>query len=367
VNILKKSSSFTQPEVMYAVVLVMEFTILLLLIIPFDAAYIAVFLFVLFSLLLRWRVSLSSASMVIDALVVSISAFLVPEAALFLFVYVLYFAYHEHYFLLLIPFTISLLLLESGHIILPIQAALAGFLLSRWRSENRRLHEENDKLRQRAYRMEQTELKLLTDHREIDRLSRLNERQEIAQKLHDNLGHEITASNLLVKAGRELLKREEYDKTLSTLDMAKHRLDSAASKLQTAVSQIEPSDETGIETVLNLFRQFIYPVDVSIDGNMSRVPVFGQQLLHIVVQEALTNIARHAEPSYVKVHLNNTGRLLRMSVENDGVTPEHGNTGGANGLRYMRRRIEAVNGSLTIQKTSGRFKIIVLIPGVSHE
>jgi signal transduction histidine kinase len=56
-----------------------------------------------------------------------------------------------------------------------------------------------------------------------------------------------------------------------------------------------------------------------------------------------------------------------MSVENDGVTPEHGNTGGGNGLRYMRRRIEAVNGSLTIQKTSGRFKIIVLIPGVSHE
>lgn len=78
------------------------------------------------------------------------------------------------------------------------------------------------------------------------------------------------------------------------------------------------------------------------------------------VKEALTNITKHALPKMINVSLEVTEYIVRIIVENDGVIDKNGKMDG-NGLRYMRNRLEAVNGSLSIQKKD-TFKLIITIP-----
>jgi signal transduction histidine kinase len=362
---VKLNNQIVRPKDVYVIILFVQYSMLLILIFPQDAVYIAVFLIFALSMVIRWRADIRPAYMALDTVIFCIAALIEPTFLLFLFIHTLYFIYHGR-LLLAVPATlISLVFLESAYKILPVQAALLGLILLAWKQESHKLYAVNDDLRQKLYRMEQTELKLLSDTQQSERLSRLSERQNLAEKLHDHLGHELTAAHLLVKVVSQLMRKGDYERSEQSLKDAETRLEGALSGLQKAVSQIEPTQDSGVQSVLDLFDQFIYPIELSTTGDFSHIPVFQQQLLFMSVQEGLTNIARHAEPEHITVTLMCTEQILKMSISNDGIKMNDEQRSG-NGLRYMRKRIEAVHGSLSIQQHQGQFTLIVIIPGVYH-
>jgi signal transduction histidine kinase len=70
------------------------------------------------------------------------------------------------------------------------------------------------------------------------------------------------------------------------------------------------------------------------------------------VSEALTNVAKHAQASLVRVHLAEEESMLRLSIDDDGVggaQPGHGT-----GLIGLRDRIEALGGRIEIASPSGK-------------
>jgi len=82
-------------------------------------------------------------------------------------------------------------------------------------------------------------------------------------------------------------------------------------------------------------------------------------MLSSVLKEALTNAQKHATPSAIEVALQVNNHVVKLTIKNDGIHPVDNKAG--SGLKYMRKKIEALNGHLTIQK-SFYFTLICVLP-----
>jgi signal transduction histidine kinase len=75
------------------------------------------------------------------------------------------------------------------------------------------------------------------------------------------------------------------------------------------------------------------------------------------VQEALTNVVRHAQATQVQVSIRLADNTLHLTVQDDGIGISDGQGGGhpnSHGLKIMRERAEAFGGSVIIKPASGR-------------
>jgi signal transduction histidine kinase len=99
---------------------------------------------------------------------------------------------------------------------------------------------------------------------------------------------------------------------------------------------------------------------------LSLAPLVEVQLIR-VVQEALSNVRKHARAARAGVRLERVGEFARLTIEDDGqgFDPTHVARGQwpRFGLQSMRERVESVGGSFTIESTPGQgTKVTVQIP-----
>lgn len=353
---------YFSPVNVYNVVMCMQFILLFILILPkASSTLLLVYLYVTASILLRWRIQIPPRYMLLDCSIVCIASLLDPSIAFCISVYIFYFAWHNKVLYAALPTILSLYVLDNLFRILPVQALMLGMLLYYWNKEISVVYVENDLLRQKLYRMEQTELQLLLDYKNTERISQLKERQRLAEQLHDNLGHELTAAHLSIKAVGTLLDREENIKARIAQEKAEERLNSALQQLKKAVHRLEPEGNTDVDSINNLFKQSIYPVDYVQKGLLSDIQPYQIELLHTAVKEALTNISKHSVPNRVAACLEGTENIIKVSIENDGIKTDLQQRSGQ-GLRYMRKRVEAVQGSLSNSIIDNVFRIIIILP-----
>jgi signal transduction histidine kinase len=325
-----------------------------------DPPLLLVFLLVVFSLMLRWRFSIGTAWMLIDAFLLALCSLSLPAAMILLSLYLFYFASHRN-LLFCIPFAVYLAVALQGlELLIPLFSLLLGALVGVWELERMQLRKEADDYRLRSHHLEAETEHLLLDYADAQHLSRLQEREQIAQTLHDSLGHELTAAHLCVKALDMLLEKEDIGKAKVSREQIEQRLSSALTQLKLAVRQLEPDEKQVEQSLVKLFEDFVYPVQYTIRGDVALVPPALQQVLHSAIKEALTNVAKHAKPTKVNASLDCNNTLLQLVMENDGVM-EQKTIGTGNGLRYLRRRVERLGGSMSIQKGL-QFKLLITIP-----
>jgi signal transduction histidine kinase len=88
------------------------------------------------------------------------------------------------------------------------------------------------------------------------------------------------------------------------------------------------------------------PVHVTVSGQPQDLPVEVDQAGYRVLQEALTNVARHAGPASARIHVEYAAAQLTVSVTDDGeASPVRPVTPGV-GLRGMRERVTGLGGTL---------------------
>ncbi len=333
---------------------------LLMLLEKLDVPLMVVFLLVLFSLLLRWRFSLNLHSFLFDASLLVVVSLFQQDATLLLALYIYSFATGMQ-LLSLAPFLVyTLIKLPFPLVFFPILGLLLGLLMAFWRKESDTIRQEADELRLKVYRLQEEEEHLLLDYQDAQQLSRLEERNHIAQILHDSLGHELTAAHLTLKAMGSLLMRGEVEKAQDSQAKALDRLERSLDQLKLAVRQLRSDDEPANQRLNQLFEQFSYPVDVHLSGDVELLDPAVQQVLYSAVKEALTNVAKHARPTMVKAQISITAASTRLMLENDGLFDQKSSDSG-NGLRYMRRRVEALGGSVAIQRDR-TFRLLVTLP-----
>jgi signal transduction histidine kinase len=332
---------------------------LLLLFEKLDVPLMLVFLLVLFSLLLRWRFALNPRFFLIDAAVLVVVSYFQQDAVLLLGLYIFSFASRMQ-LVALTPFlAYAQIKLPLPLALFPVLGLLLGLIMALWRKESDTVRQEADELRLKVHRLQEEE-HLLLDYQDAQQLSRLEERNHIARILHDSLGHELTAAHLTLKALGSLLQRNEVEKALDSQAKALVRLENSLDQLKLAVRQLQRDDDTANQRFRQLFEQFNYPVDLHQSGDIEVLDPAVQQVLYSAVKEALTNIAKHAKPAMVRAQLAITGTTTRLVLENDGLFDQKNDETG-NGLRYMRRRVEALGGSVAIQRDE-TFRLLITLP-----
>ena len=201
-------------------------------------------------------------------------------------------------------------------------------------------------------RMEQEREQLL--HRIVS--GQEEERQRIARELHDELGQHLTA----LKIGLETLQpphegAKQLTRIVAEIDRSVDRL----------TLELRPPalDDVGLYGAIgSLIEQFTASSGLHVDVHSTgedgaRLPENVETTLYRVLQEALTNVWRHAAATKVSVLLKRSPEQVQLIVEDDGrgFVPGDGDDvrRGQFGLLGMRERVALIGGSFNIESTPG--------------
>ncbi|OPA73394.1 hypothetical protein BVG16_29120 [Paenibacillus selenitireducens] len=252
---------------------------------------------------------------------------------------------------------------ESDNTILLYSVVHAGIYLLFWGVRTKRLaaiasKQHYEQLQNMHLQLAQTHEALQQTHKELEeatvqslRYAVLEERTRIARDLHDSIGHGLTSVIVQLQALPYMIQSNEADaeRTLGTvLEVARGCLQD----VRLVVHHMAVDDSSlGVVALRSLIQQIREHSNLQIDFSMS--PSNGQlryeiaEILYRILQEALTNVLRHAGASHVGVELIEREENMLLVVKDDGRYTEETTLTPGFGLSGVQARCESVGGSFT--------------------
>jgi signal transduction histidine kinase len=188
------------------------------------------------------------------------------------------------------------------------------------------------------------------------------ERKRIALELHDQTGQPLTSLIITLGVLAEATSMREVKAHVQDLRSLASRI---LQDVHDLALELRPSvlDDLGLLAALRHLHKeyqdrFRLPVDFQVLGlDGERLPSEVEIALYRIVQEALTNVARHAEAHSISVLLEKRGALLKLIVEDDGhgfdvISTMSTHSRKRLGLYGMRERASLLGGTLTIESSS---------------
>ncbi|HEY3205727.1 MAG TPA: sensor histidine kinase [Gaiellaceae bacterium] len=236
---------------------------------------------------------------------------------------------------------------------------LAGMLL---RSRERHA----DELRRRASDLER-------DREERARVAIEEERARIARELHDVVGHAVGVMTVQAGAARLLVDRDPeraWQSMLAVEEAGRQALAEMRRMLAVLRADGKPNEfgpQPGLadlEQLVMQVRDAGLPVEITVEGEPSRLPPGLDLAAYRIVQEALTNVRKHAGDARTLVHLRYERDGLDLAVENEGALLRGGaESESGHGLIGMRERAGLYGGELTAgPRPEGGFAVRVHLP-----
>jgi signal transduction histidine kinase len=185
------------------------------------------------------------------------------------------------------------------------------------------------------------------------------ERKRLSRELHDQVGQMLTALRMEVGRGHQAESKALIDTMVATVrDLS---------------MGLRPSmlDDIGLGPALQWLardhaRRFDCPVNVELSGDLDALPESHRTCTYRVVQEALTNCARHAQARRIDVALHGTPGQLRLQIKDDGVgMPARPLAAPGLGLFGIEERVRELGGRLQLYSQPGQgtsLKIEMPIP-----
>jgi len=205
--------------------------------------------------------------------------------------------------------------------------------------------------------------RLLATRSLLGETARDQERLRLSRELHDVAGHKLTALKLNL---RGLARRLDED-AAKEVDRATGLADELLQDLRSVVRHLRETEGIDLaESLREVARPFPRPrLELHLDEH-ARIPRAEQaETMLRVVQESLTNAARHGPAEILRVHLERKADRLILSVEDDGRLGIEVRPG--NGLTGMRERLAELGGSLEISKSKmGGLKLAACVPLELH-
>ena len=191
------------------------------------------------------------------------------------------------------------------------------------------------------------------------------ERARVARELHDELGQTLTGVLLLTDEAT----RAADERAPAAFEEAREAARSAIEEVRRIVRDLRPEalDDLGLTTALAaLGRSFEQQSGVGLEPRLPAdlPPLSPEQELVVyrIAQEALTNVARHADADRAEVALESEDGELRLTIRDDGrglagPPPMNG------GIRGMRERALLVRGTLSVESDeAGGTEVRLLLP-----
>jgi len=200
--------------------------------------------------------------------------------------------------------------------------------------------------------------------------SQEQERKALSRELHDEIGQLLTA--LRMELGNLERGRAAQMEADPHLDQAKKLAESTLRTTRDIAMGLRPAmlDVLGLGPALEwqvreFSRRYHTPVRLEVDGDLREIPDPHRTYLYRIVQEGLTNCARHAQAKNIHVKLEDAGGQLAVLVEDDGVgfDQQAGSVSYGLGLLGMTERVRELCGRMSIQSEPGKgTRIEVVLP-----
>ena len=221
----------------------------------------------------------------------------------------------------------------------------AAFLGENARSRRQYIAE----VEQRAYEAERT--------REEEARRRVDEeRLRIAREVHDVVAHSLSivavqaaAADALVEGDPERA-HESIAHIRTTAKQALSELRSMLGVLRTGEdAPLAPAaDLTRLSALVAQVREAGVEVALNVEGDLAGVPAVASVSAFRIVQEALTNVVRHAHADTAVVHVAVNGSRVVLDILDEGAGATNADLARGHGLRGMHERAEALGGTLTV-------------------
>jgi len=206
-------------------------------------------------------------------------------------------------------------------------------------------------------------------------LLRLNERLEeearrIAHALHDEAGQFLACVHIAL----EEFARDLPPASRAHLQEVKGLLDEIEEQLRSLSHELRPTilDDLGLLPALEFLADRVSKragLSIAVGGPRDgRLPFVIETALYRIVQESLTNVSKHAQATRVRVQIRREPRMIRCSIEDDGIgfdVPAVLGRKGERGLGLVgiRERVEALGGTLEVKSQPGQgTELSIMIP-----
>jgi PAS domain S-box-containing protein len=193
------------------------------------------------------------------------------------------------------------------------------------------------------------------------------ERQRLTQNLHDAVNQSLFSAGLIAEVLPRLWERDQ-EAARKSLEDLRRLTRGAQAEMRTLLAESRPAflNEAELGDLLRLLGNVLsgrmnIPVTVNVSG-AGRLPAEVQVTLYRLCQEALNNIARHAEASQVEINLQHETGGVELHIRDNGrgFDPGRPPPAGHYGLSMMRERAEAVEAVVKIISQPGQGTDIVI-------
>jgi signal transduction histidine kinase len=213
--------------------------------------------------------------------------------------------------------------------------------------------------------------------------TREEERRRLRRDLHDGIGPTLTGLALQLNAVRKLIRGKPADAE-ETLERLERRTEETLAEMRRLIYGLRPPALDDLGLIPSIYQQaqsqgmVELPVGIRTDERLENGPVFSMEApnelpplpaaaevaCYRIVQEALTNVARHAHATSCRVRLSvdRDAGMLEVELTDDGVgMPEHRVAGV--GLSSMRERAEELGGTLAVEPgPQGGTRVLARLP-----
>ncbi len=189
------------------------------------------------------------------------------------------------------------------------------------------------------------------------------ERERIARDLHDTVAHALSVVAIQADAGEALLDRDP-ERARAALGAIRATARDALADVRGVVATLRADDEPGLDALPDLVAATrAAGLEVAlVDRRPAAVPARTAQAAYRIVQEALTNVRRHAAASRAEVRVAEEAGALVVAIEDDGTGAARGSDEG-HGIRGMRERARLCGGELVVgARGEGGFAVVARLP-----
>lgn len=214
-----------------------------------------------------------------------------------------------------------------------------------------------------AKQLEQANQQLSQYADQVEDLTIINERQRMARELHDTLSQGLTGIILQLEAVEAHLSNQNTEKAISIVSNAMDQARSTLAEARNAIDDLRSSHDKDLESALRLeVTRFQNAADIVCELEVKELSRIPEKAVHIIVQnvaEGLTNIARHAQATRVKVQASINDGFLVVIVEDNGKGFDPNQVlSGHYGLLGIRERLRLLTGTLDIRSMPGKGTIL---------
>ncbi|NEA36921.1 sensor histidine kinase [Streptomyces sp. SID13031] len=209
--------------------------------------------------------------------------------------------------------------------------------------------------------------RLETERNELARRAVIAERARIARDLHDVVSHAISVTVIQARGARRTLGHDE-EGVRRALDAIEHTNAQALGDMRRLLAVLRdaegdspaspPPSLTRLDDLLDDVRRSGLDITLEDNGHGPDIPPGVDLSAYRIVQEALTNVLKHADAATVRIRLEYNADSLTLTVSDDGTLPPTDGQPPGHGLIGIRERVSVIGGEVEAGPAPGGGYII---------